>query len=461
MPALHGGHRLQGRTVALAPPDPRAEDVLPDEHPDAVQPGAPELVGVVAIPAARVVEHVPLLEPAGADHAGHGAVGEPLRPREVMVADPREGNGRLALERQPGQRGDELGHGFLHRVEEDAVGAEVTGHVRHRLRVGHAFSTRARIPRVVVDEDAHTARLDRRDELADPGHVAVVVELVSLVDPDHRIGVPEDDRVVAAELALALVEQAIGGEAGRLVVVEEVVPEPDECAGEAALRPGQRGQVVRGAVVPHPRAGDLAPGLESSAPGGPVRRVVGSGQDLPAVENVERPLERNGGRQVDRPRHERVERLLCSRHATARVRATSSSCVIPSKPGSEVANRPWSGADQRSSIGTKRPEDRADGGAVRVGVPAALHDGADRRRELVERVERRGDERRVVDRVHAVETAVAGVELVDDAPPTHRRARAPCGSPRRVGSAAGSPRGPRRRTPPRKRRRARRRGPRP
>ena len=96
--SLQRGHRPEHRPVALVPADPRAEDVLPDEHPDAVQPGAPELLGVVAVPASRVVQHVALLEPSRPQHAWDAAVGEPLRPREVVVVDARQREGGLALE---------------------------------------------------------------------------------------------------------------------------------------------------------------------------------------------------------------------------------------------------------------------------------------------------------------------------------------------------------------------------
>src|SRR4029079_10434533 len=57
-------------------------------------------------------------------------------------------------------------------------------------------------------------------------------------------------------------------------------------------------------------------------------------------------------RQVDRPRDERVE----THAATASVRSTSSSTVIPLKPGSELAKRPFSGAVQRSSTGPSAPK---------------------------------------------------------------------------------------------------------
>ena len=41
------------------------------------------------------------------------------------------------------------------------------------------------------------------------GHVAVEIELVALVHADARIGVPEHDAVVAAELPLAVVEKGV------------------------------------------------------------------------------------------------------------------------------------------------------------------------------------------------------------------------------------------------------------
>ena len=187
---------------------------------------------VVAVPAAGVVEHVPLLEPARPQHARDRAVGEPLRPREVVVADARERQRRLALERDPRPRRVERRPKprlrLLHRVEEDAVGAELAHELRDRDVVGDRLAPRADVPRVVVDEDAQPARLQLGDELADPGHVAVEVELVAVVDPDHGIRVPEHDPVEAAELALRLGAEALRREAAGVVVVEQLVPEPGE-----------------------------------------------------------------------------------------------------------------------------------------------------------------------------------------------------------------------------------------
>ena len=124
-------------------------------------------------------------------------------------------------------------------------------------RVVAALLLRRRgLPRVVAEEDAHAARLEVADELRQVGHVAVVVELAALVDPLHRIRVPEHDAVEPAE-RLVPGEVAVGREALRGVVVEPLVVEPRERDREAALRPRELGALVRAAVVvdarPRPR----------------------------------------------------------------------------------------------------------------------------------------------------------------------------------------------------------------
>ena len=156
--------------------------------------------------------------------------------------------GRTAVERRPEAR-----LGFLHRVEEDAVGSEVAHELRDRDVVRDRLAARPDVPGVVVDEDAQAARLQLVDQLADPRHVAVEVELVPLVDPDHGVGVPEDDAVEAAELALRLGAEALRREASRLVVVEQLVPQPDQRDREAAARPGELGRAVGAVVVLDPR----------------------------------------------------------------------------------------------------------------------------------------------------------------------------------------------------------------
>ena len=125
---LQREHRAQQRLVALVPADPRAEDVLPDEHADAVEPRALQLVEVAAVPAARVVEHVPLLEPPRAEHARHRR----CRRTTAPTRDGGRRSARAAASTRPRTRrrparvdgGPQPGRRLLHRVEEDAVGVE-------------------------------------------------------------------------------------------------------------------------------------------------------------------------------------------------------------------------------------------------------------------------------------------------------------------------------------------------
>ena len=300
---------------------------------------------MVSVPAPRVVQHVTLLEPTRAQDAGDAAVGKPLRPGQLVIAGAGEGQRRLALERDPGprlvERRAKAGASLLHRVQEHAVDAEVGDEPRDGLLVVDGLAPRADIPRVVVDEDAHAASPEDRHELTDAGHVPVEVELVAIVDPDHRIRLPEDDPVEAAEVSRGLVEESLGRESARRMVVEQLVPEPGERDREAALRPGELGPAVLAVVVRDSRGGLRPPASQSVAPRGPIGGIVGSGKDLRGVELVQAGarLERDACRQVDRPGRPWVAWLLdgqgghqtfACEPATARVRSTSSSSVIPS-----------------------------------------------------------------------------------------------------------------------------------
>ena len=437
MPSLQRGHRAEHRLVALVPADPRAEDVLPDEHPDAVQPGAPELLGVVAVPASRVVQHVALLEPPRPQHAGDAAVGEPLRPREVVVVDARQREGRLALEADSRPRGvdgrAEAGQRLLHRVEEHAVRVEPADEIAGRRRVVVRLAPRADVPRVVVDEHADAALVEGGDELADPGHVAVEVELVPLVDPDQRVGVPEDDAVVAAELLDALVEEPVGREASRRVVVERLVPQPRERDREAAARPGELRPLVRRSVVADPLDRVRAPARQRRSPGRPVGGVVGRSEDLRAVELVERARgagRRAAGRWGAATRGRAAARAAASRPGRFRDERerpprelVDGRAVVARERGREATVERLDPASRDARPAGERAEHRADGRAVRVRVEPALHRRADPAREVaVEAVQRRGDERGVVDRVDPVVVAVRRLEPVDDVLPVLLRA---------------------------------------
>ena len=86
----------------------------------------------------------------------------------MVILDAREREGRFSLEREPGPDLVELAtERFgrrLHRVEEDAVRPEQAHDLRDRLRVIDRLAARTGVPRVVVDEHADAAFVERRDE---------------------------------------------------------------------------------------------------------------------------------------------------------------------------------------------------------------------------------------------------------------------------------------------------------
>ena len=199
------------------------------------------------------------------------------------------------------------------------------------------LASRADVPRVVVDEHADAALVEGGDELADPGHVAVEVELVPLVDPDHRVGVPEDDAVVAAELLDAFVEEPVGREASRRVVVERLVPQPRERDREAPARPRELRLFVGRAVVADPLDRLRAPAGSASRQAGQSAGSSGAARIFAPSSSSSGPRSGDGARQVDGAWRPGVARLLeRQRHArdgsatSASVRRASSSTVAPS-----------------------------------------------------------------------------------------------------------------------------------
>lgn len=95
----------------------------------------------------------------------------------------------------------------MERVEEDAVGLDGADHGREGVDVARALPARAGVPRIVIDEDADADGAEAAGQVAQrvqaARHVAVKVELVPVVEPDARVGVPEDKGVVPAEAAYA------------------------------------------------------------------------------------------------------------------------------------------------------------------------------------------------------------------------------------------------------------------
>ena len=65
----HGRHAPQRRAVLGVPGIPTPEDVLPDEHPAAVEPGRRQFLLVRPVPAVNLVLHVARLDPLQPQHA--------------------------------------------------------------------------------------------------------------------------------------------------------------------------------------------------------------------------------------------------------------------------------------------------------------------------------------------------------------------------------------------------------
>ena len=128
-----------------------------------------------------------------------------------------------------------------------------------------------------------------------------------------------------------------------------------------------------------------------------------------------------------------------SARATARLRAASSEIRAPSKPNTALAIRSSSGVVQRagSDAGSMhRAERRAGGRAVAVRVPASLDGQADRAREVAfAPQQRRGHDRRVVDRVDRTEPAVPFLEHVARRFPVESLAAQRGDAPERLGEA--------------------------
>src|SRR5262249_55690963 len=218
------------------------------------------------VPAPGLMHHVPLLEPASPQHAGGAAVGAPLRPGKSVVCYPRQRHRRLTLERQRPQtleerlakRGVRLPQG----VQEDAVRSRLLEQPDERLPVIDRLTPGAEIPGVVVDEDPEAQPLQIPNHGIQAGNVSVEVELVALVDPDHRIGGPEDDGIEAAEVPAAALDEGFGREAPGTMVVQRLVPQPRETDRVAALSPGKRRLPVQAVRVADPLLRLVPPALE-------------------------------------------------------------------------------------------------------------------------------------------------------------------------------------------------------
>ena len=132
-----------------------------------------------------------------------------------MIVDVLERQRPFSLQNHPGPRPVEPAAEFagplVHRVEKDAVGLDSGDQFGQHLQIVLWLPARPGVPRVVVNEDFHVAAVASAAEVAQAvqaaRHVAVEIELVAVVHANPRIGVPEHKAVVAAKLALAVVEE--------------------------------------------------------------------------------------------------------------------------------------------------------------------------------------------------------------------------------------------------------------
>lgn len=163
-----------------------------------------------------------------------------------------------------------MGVSLLERVEEDAVCAEAA-HRRGELLSIISRTSGARVPRVVVEEHGDSGGAQCGCGVCQAVHV-VEVPLIAIIDPDHRVGVPEHDAVESAEAEAGVVEESLRCELLGVEVEEQLVPQPHLRHGEAAVRPARRGVVVpvRCSVA---ASSTVAPRRELSAPLGDVGRV--------------------------------------------------------------------------------------------------------------------------------------------------------------------------------------------
>ena len=159
-------HRAQQRLVALAPADPRAEDVLPDEHPDAVQPGAVQLLGVArgssgacggACAAARTscARSTPGTA-LSANHCAHERWWSQIRASGSVDSPSSATSGptRRRAQRRAAPPSSCRGRRRRRRARARARAIAVV--------VGDRLAPRADVPRVVVDEHADAARRGAR-----------------------------------------------------------------------------------------------------------------------------------------------------------------------------------------------------------------------------------------------------------------------------------------------------------
>ena len=110
------------------------------------------------------------------------------------------------------------------------------------------------------------------------GKIAKEIELVTIIDAEVGIDVPEEDGVDGAQAALGFGEEFFGGVAACFGVVDRAVPDEQLDLRESALRPGEIGVGVVGFIEAELRAALVTPGLHACQPRG-VGGIGGAGEE--------------------------------------------------------------------------------------------------------------------------------------------------------------------------------------
>src|SRR5579863_6684004 len=218
---LPAGADQQARKRPFDPHNPpqrfefaRRESVVKADHillvrvSDSIEEGSLESVEVMAS-AARQYRHMPVLEPlVAADHGDEGKT--PVTPGHVV---PGQGLVCRQTFRLQGQRMSDLAGGdakcsrhTVHRVAEQAVGADRGHQTRLRRPVRHAFVVCSLVPGRLREQHSNSMPVEVSDHLSDAGnpawHVAQTVILIAVVDSQVRVGVPYQNAVNSPEFLL-------------------------------------------------------------------------------------------------------------------------------------------------------------------------------------------------------------------------------------------------------------------
>jgi hypothetical protein len=143
--------------------------------------------------------------------------------------------------------------GRVQGVEKDAVEADGGDYVDEGFGIVLGLSMGAGVPGV-VGEDGFDATLvdavyDVFEALLAAGELSVVVELVTGIDADSGVGLPEGEGIEAAEVAIHGVEPGLYFELVMLWVVEFAVEDHYFAEGEAGSHPGEGRVLIGGGVV--------------------------------------------------------------------------------------------------------------------------------------------------------------------------------------------------------------------